>query len=115
MPVVNNVKFPSWGAVLGWLMVGGVAIWIPIVFFIQWCMKGGWGVIKQAAKPAENWGPADPEDRKNTRYILPELAIQIQNTQRNSYMGNPSISSSENWNLVKRNGLNHGNSVTSQL
>ncbi|CAD5120558.1 DgyrCDS9124 [Dimorphilus gyrociliatus] len=112
MPIVNNVVYPSWGAVLGWLMVGGVAIWIPIVFVIQWCRKGGWRVIREESKPAESWGPANLEDRENTRYVLPSPRRNLSNSRN---FGTGSIYTSDNWSLSRRNGDIVNISQTSQL
>ncbi|XP_068107020.1 sodium- and chloride-dependent neutral and basic amino acid transporter B(0+)-like [Hyperolius riggenbachi] len=64
-PVYGDVEYPKWGIILGLLMVVFCLIWIPIVAIVKLFQASGniFQRIASTCRPADNWGPALPENR----------------------------------------------------
>ncbi|XP_029462566.1 sodium- and chloride-dependent neutral and basic amino acid transporter B(0+)-like isoform X1 [Rhinatrema bivittatum] len=59
-PTFGSIQYPTWGVVLGWLMIVVSLIWLPIFASKEiYKAKGNlWQRIVKACGPAADWGPA---------------------------------------------------------
>jgi len=60
---VDKYIYPAWCEVIYWLIVMFTVVWIPIVAVVYIYKNGGLEVLRAAAAPSKNWGPALAENR----------------------------------------------------
>ncbi|XP_075429251.1 sodium- and chloride-dependent neutral and basic amino acid transporter B(0+)-like isoform X1 [Ascaphus truei] len=83
-PKYDSAEYPSWGIVLGWLMVIFCILWIPIVAVIKLVQAQGslWQRLVTCCTPSESWGPALAQNRgERYQHIKDNTGMEIPTIQ----------------------------------
>ncbi|KAL8617159.1 hypothetical protein ACOMHN_014329 [Nucella lapillus] len=62
----GTYQYPTWAIIFGWMLGLCSLLPLPIVMVISVCREQGtlWDRVKKLSRPADNWGPSLPENRR---------------------------------------------------
>lgn len=71
--------YPEWSEILGWFIVAGIMIWLPLWYVVRYIIEvrnsegaeeweSMWEIFVRMNRPTLKWGPALPENRTIPRY-----------------------------------------------
>lgn len=91
-----------------------IIIWIPVYYIYKYCLEGGFVLMKEFHKPAEDWGPAQRTDREE---FLENLAKRTDSLEggANFFQSKLSVAAELQRAASKESGLNRIRSHTNSF